>query len=130
MRTVFGEGYNAIRAERFRQQALAWDFRWLPPVKRVSAETLRGAPGAYDAASSTVLIDQLLEPTLAASTFVEETGHHLDTLLNPHDPQGDEGALFRRILSGEKLSSEQVVKLRARGRQGTEAGGAATAVEP
>jgi hypothetical protein len=118
MRTVFGEGYNAVRAEQFRQQALAGDFRWLPPVKLVSAETLQGGYGAYDAASGTVLINQSLDPALAASTFVEEAGHHLDTQLNTQDTQGDEGELFRRILSGEKLSSAQVAEIRAENDKG------------
>ncbi|SES98747.1 hypothetical protein [Stigmatella erecta] len=118
MRTVFGEGYNAVRAEQFRQQALAGDFRWLPPVKLVSAETLQGGHGAYDAASGTVLINQSLDPALAASTFVEEAGHHLDTQLNTQDTQGDEGELFRRILSGEKLSSAQVAEIRAENDKG------------
>ena len=118
MRTVYGAGYNAAQAEQFRQQAQQGDFGWLPPVKLVSAETLQGAPGAYDAASGTVLINQSLEPSLAASTFVEEAGHHLDTKLNTQDTQGDEGELFRRVMSGEKLSSQQVAGIRAENDKG------------
>ncbi|WP_199728668.1 hypothetical protein [Corallococcus sp. CA053C] len=118
MRTVYGEGYNAAQAEQFRQQAQKGDFGWLPPVKLVSAETLQGANGAYDAASGTVLINESLDPSLAASTFVEEAGHHLDTKLNTQDTQGDEGELFRRILSGEKLSPKQVADIRAENDKG------------
>ncbi|WP_216669123.1 hypothetical protein [Corallococcus exiguus] len=119
MRTVYGEGYDAAKAEQFRQQALKGDFGWLPPVRTVSAETLNGANGAYDAESGTVLINESLDPSLAASTYVEEAGHHLDTKLNTEDAQGDEGELFRRILSGEKLSSKQVADIRAENDKGT-----------
>ncbi|WP_158622158.1 DUF4157 domain-containing protein [Corallococcus sp. CA047B] len=118
MRTVYGEGYNAAQAEKFRQQAQAGDFGWMPKVKTVSAETLQGANGAYDAASGTVLLNESLDPSLAASTFVEEAGHHLDTKLNTEDTVGDEGELFRRVLSGEKLSSQQVADIRAENDKG------------
>ncbi|GMU00927.1 hypothetical protein KH5H1_50470 [Corallococcus caeni] len=119
MRTVYGEGYDAGKAEQYRQQALKGDFGWLPPVRTVSAETLNGANGAYDAESGTVLINASLDPSLAASTYVEEAGHHLDTKLNTEDTQGDEGELFRRILSGEKLSPTQVADIRAENDKGT-----------
>ncbi|RKH68779.1 hypothetical protein [Corallococcus llansteffanensis] len=130
MRTVYGEGYNAIQAEQFRQKAQGGDFGWLPKVKLVPPETLEGACGAYDAASGTVLINDSLDPTLAASTFVEEAGHHLDTKLNTQDTVGDEGELFRRVLSGEKLSPGQVSELRAENDKGTlQIDGKATEVE-
>ncbi|MBN9687812.1 MULTISPECIES: hypothetical protein [unclassified Corallococcus] len=119
MRTVYGEGYDAAKAEQFRQQALKGDFGWLPPVRTVPAQTLNGANGAYDAESGTVLINESLDPSLAASTYVEEAGHHLDTKLNTEDTQGDEGELFRRILSGEKLSPKQVADIRAENDKGT-----------
>jgi hypothetical protein len=118
MRTVFGEGYDAAKAEQFRQRAQAGDFGWLPPVKLVSAETLGGANGAYDAESGVVLLNKSLDPELAASTYVEEAGHHLDAQLNSKDSAGDEGELFRRVLSGEKLSSAQVAEIRAENDKG------------
>lgn len=118
MRTVFGEGYDVAKAERYRKQALAGDFSWLPPVKLVDPGTLGGAHGAYDAESGTVLLNRTLPPELAAATFVEEAGHHLDTQLNAKDTPGDEGELFRRILSGEKLSGAQLAAIRAENDKG------------
>jgi hypothetical protein len=118
MRQVFGEGYDAAKAEKFRQQAQAGNFDWLPPVKLVPAETLGGANGAYDAESGAVLINAALDPELAASTYVEEAGHHLDSQLNAKDSAGDEGELFRRVLSGEKLSSAQVAEIKAENDKG------------
>ncbi|MBZ4423292.1 hypothetical protein [Myxococcus sp. RHSTA-1-4] len=118
LRTVFGDGYNAVQAEQYRQKALAGDFSWMPPVKLVSAEQLHGANGAYDAESGTVFLNKDLDPALAASTYVEEAGHHLDTKLNAKDSAGDEGELFRRVLSGEKLTSAQVAEIRAENDKG------------
>ncbi|CAM3493487.1 DUF4157 domain-containing protein [Corallococcus sp. ZKHCc1 1396] len=130
LRTVYGEGYDAARAEQFRQQAQQGDFGWLPQVKTVSAETLQGAHGAYDAESGTVLLNESLDPSTAASTFVEEAGHHLDTKLNTQDTVGDEGELFRRVLSGEKLSTQQVADIRAENDKGLiHVDGKATSVE-
>ncbi|MBU8899184.1 hypothetical protein KRR26_26570 [Corallococcus sp. M34] len=130
MRTVFGDGYNAIQAENYRQKAQAGDYGWLPKVRLVSPETLGGAYGAYDSQSGTVFINQTLSPQEAASTFVEEAGHHLDTKLNVQDAAGDEGELFRRILSGEKLSPAQVNAIRAENDKGIiQVDGKATAVE-
>ena len=119
LRNVFGAGYDVAQSEQYRQRALAGDFGWLPPVKWVASATLRGANGAYDAESGTVLLNRQLPPELAASTFVEEAGHHLDARLNAKDSPGDEGELFRRVLSGEKLSSGQVAELRAENDKGT-----------
>jgi len=121
MRGIFGEGHDSAKAEQYRQQALAGDFSWLPPVEFVDADVLGGANGAYDAESGKVLLNQELQgnPALAASTYVEEAGHHLDAQLNTVDSAGDEGELFRRVLSGEKLSQAQVSEIRAENDKGT-----------
>jgi hypothetical protein len=120
MRGIFGEGYDSAKAEQYRQQALSGDFEWLPPVKWVEPEVLGEGYGAYDAGSGTVLLNRALQdnPSLAASTYVEEAGHHLDAQLNTQDTQGDEGELFRRILNGEKLTPAQVKELRAENDKG------------
>ncbi|WP_317987868.1 PE-PPE domain-containing protein [Hyalangium gracile] len=121
LRGVFGEGYDAAKAEQFRQQAQAGDFGWMPPVKYVGADVLGEAHGAYDAESGTVFLNSALQgdPSLAAATYVEEAGHHLDAQLNTVDSQGDEGELFRRVLGGEKLTQAQVAEIRAENDKGT-----------
>jgi hypothetical protein len=113
LRTVFGAGYDTTKAEQYRQQTLAGDFGWLPPVRWVEPSVLDGANGAYDAEAGTVLLNRTLDPKLAASTYVEEAGHHLDAKLNAKDTPGDEGELFRRLLGGEKLSPAQLAEIRA-----------------
>ncbi|UCF34323.1 MAG: DUF4157 domain-containing protein [Phycisphaerales bacterium] len=114
MQQVFGKGYDQAKAEQFRQQALKGDYSWLPPIEFVDSQTLRGANGAYDAEKGVVYINSDLKsnPQRAASTYVEEAGHHLDTQLNKKDTLGDEGEMFRRVLSGEKLTATQMHEIR------------------
>ncbi len=106
MRDSFGDGYDARKAERYRQLALAGDFDWLPPVKWVDSIVLLGARGAWYPEFGTVFIDRALQrfPALAAATFSEEAGHVLDALLNPVGAQGGRGVQFRRILDGAGLA--------------------------
>ncbi|HEX8704419.1 MAG TPA: PE-PPE domain-containing protein [Myxococcaceae bacterium] len=121
MRNIFGQGYDHARAEQYRQQALSGNFDWMPKVEWVDASVLQGGHGAYDAESGAVLLNRELQgdPELAATTYVEEAGHHLDAQLNTVDSQGDEGELFRRVLGGEKLSQAQVAEIRAENDKGT-----------
>ncbi|WP_224370705.1 hypothetical protein [Hyalangium versicolor] len=110
MRDSFGDGYDARKAERYRQQALQGDFSWLPPVRWVDSQILLGARGAYYPEFGTVFLDRALQrfPSLAAATFAEEVGHVLDSLLNPEDAQGHSGVQFRRILDGSGLVQARV----------------------
>jgi pimeloyl-ACP methyl ester carboxylesterase len=121
MRNVFGQGYDTAKAEQFRQQALSGDFGWMPKVEWVDASVLQGGHGAYDSGTGVVLLNRELQgdPSLAATTYVEEAGHHLDAQLNTVDSQGDEGELFRRVLGGEKLSRAQIASIRAENDKGT-----------
>jgi hypothetical protein len=121
LRTVYGESYDAQKAEGYRQKALARDYSWLPPVKWVGADVLGQANGCYDRETGTVFLNATLQgnPALAGSTYVEEAGHHLDTKLNASDAQGDEGELFRRVLSGEKLTQAQISEIRSEDDSGT-----------
>ena len=107
MKQVFGEDYHFIKAEAYRRNALAGDFSWLPPIQFISDEELMGANGACCAQSGVVYLNEALrgDLELAASTFVEEAGHHLDAMLNETDSAGDEGELFRRLAANEALSA-------------------------
>lgn len=120
LRTVYGENYDFEKAEELRNKALEGDFSWLPRVEYASDAELRGANGAYDAQNGVVYLNESKrnDPTLLAKTFMEEAGHHLDTLINTGDAKGDEGELLRRLLSGEKLTTEQVATIRAENDRG------------
>ena len=121
MGQVYGSGYDAVAAEGLRARALEGDFGWLPRVEYVDADVLGGAHGAYDAASDTVYIDRNLRGTaLGKEVLAEEVGHALDARLNGGaDTAGDEGELFRRLLSGEALGTEEINAIRAEDDSGT-----------
>jgi len=119
MQQVFGDNYDKSLAEQYRQQALAGDFSFLPDVQFVDADVLGGANGAYNAEAGVVYINKDLDPATAAQTFVEEAGHHLDATLNTSDTQGDEGEMFRRMLGGEQLTSQQIADIRNENDMGT-----------
>ena len=122
MRQVYGDKYDVNLAEQYRQRALAGDYSWLPDVKFVDACTLHGANGAYNAQEGVVYINKDVaasDPHKAAQTFVEEAGHHLDARLNTTDTQGDEGEMFRRVLAGEQLSTQQIEEIRSDDDHGT-----------
>ncbi|MDC0713289.1 hypothetical protein POL68_32805 [Stigmatella sp. ncwal1] len=107
MRASFGDGYDVRTAERFRLQALAGDFDWLPPVRWVDSAVLAGSRGAYDTEFDSMCLDRSLQrfPSLAEATFSEVAGHVLDSLLNPLSVQGRRGVQFRRILDGVGLGA-------------------------
>jgi len=109
MRQTYGAGYDAAAAQGFRQKALVGDYSWLPSVEFRNDSTLRGGNGAFDASQNKVLIDQrfLGDPDRAAAVYSEEVGHFLDTQINNQDTVGDEGEMFRRLLSGENLTAAQ-----------------------
>lgn len=121
MKEVYGAGYDQAAAEGMREQALKGDYSWMPKVEFVGEESLGGAHGAYDKESGTVYLNKSLlsDPKLAAQTFMEEVGHHIDTKLNKSDTAGDEGEMFRRLMGGEKLTSAQNAEIRAEDDTGT-----------
>jgi len=115
MHQIYGDKYDKNMAEQYRQQALHGDFSFLPEVKFVDAATLQGGKGAYNEAEGVVYINRDIaasDPDLAAQVFVEEAGAHLDAKLNTVDTQGDEGEMFRRVLSGENLSAHEIEAIR------------------
>ena len=104
----FGDHYDWSAGESLRQKILASDFSWAPTVELVSSQTLGGQKGAYANATQVIYLDEGVPSQFSrAFIFIEELGHHLDTLLNVNDTPGDEGALFRVHLVGEKLFPEQ-----------------------
>jgi hypothetical protein len=114
MRQVYGK-YDKNLAEQYRQQALKGDFSFLPDVKFVDAATLAGGKGAYNEKEGVVYISKDVaasNPDQAAQVFVEEAGAHLDAKLNTVDTKGDEGEMFRRVLSGEHLSEREIDAIR------------------
>jgi len=117
---IYGDNYDVAQAEQLRQRALNGDYSWLPRVEYVDAADLQGAMGAYSSDQSTIYIRSDLQgSTLAQQIFVEEAGHHLDTLINSTDSAGDEGELFRRLLNNESLTDAQLDSIQSEDDTGT-----------
>ena len=116
----FGKNFDRKKAEAFRQRALNNDFSWLPDIRFLTDAGMAGGSGAYDPISGTIYLNENLadQPELATSVFSEEVGHHLDRELNATDTPGDEGEMFRRLMSGEKLSKNEEQKIRAENDKG------------
>lgn len=110
---VYGN-HDDNTAESLRQRVLAGDQSWMPRIEFVPRGDLQGANGAYSAQHSTVYLagDLRNDPNLAARTFAEEVGHHIDTKVRTTDTPGDEGEMFRRLLYGERLTPAQEAEIR------------------
>jgi len=108
LQDVYGDSYDVQAGEKIRQHSLAGNFSWIPDIKFVDAAVLGGGQGAYDSANDTILILADLKGTAqGGAVFTEEVGHALDNRLNTSDTAGDEGELFKMLISGEKLTTEQ-----------------------
>jgi hypothetical protein len=124
--------YNYTKAEALRQQAVKGDLSWLPEVKVLSNSEFSKAQfnGQQPSSTGTVLgafgddtimlnKSVLSDPGLALRIYAEEAGHALDKVLNQEvDSAGDEGAIFQKLLSGEKISVAQMQVLKAENDQG------------
>ena len=97
----FGE-FDRTAAEGLRKKIMSDDFSWAPPVYLVGSETLGDQTGAYSEARRAVYLHEMLPSQyLRAHVYLEELGHHIETMLRVSDAPGDEGALFRLHVVGE-----------------------------
>ncbi len=107
LQAAFGQSYHASIAEGLRTQALIGDFSFLPAIEFVPTDSMQHHLGAYHVAEGKVFLNAEASADQLAPVYLEEVGHHLDTLMSRTDAKGDEGALFRMLLSGESAQSEQ-----------------------
>lgn len=112
---TYGPEYDRNVGQYLRRKMANGDFSWTPPIELVTAETLIGRLGAYGADTNTVyLSEQVPNQHQAVLVYLEELGHHIDTLLNARDTHGDEGALFRINMVGEELAPDVNDEIRQR----------------
>lgn len=117
---AYGAGYDHAKGEALRLKMARGDFSWAPRVQLATSQTLAGHLGAYAASTQTVYLDEAVPNQLVrAFIYIEEIGHHLDTLLNKTDAPGDEGTLFRFGIVGEKFPEEVMARVRTGNDHGT-----------
>ncbi|MEA5620007.1 ScyD/ScyE family protein [Cronbergia sp. UHCC 0137] len=85
----------------------------IPNIEIIPQEQLN-AYGAFG--DNTIYISQELNKLdtfqLAVNTFLEETGHFIDSQLNTFDAPGDEGAIFAKLVQNQPLSSDELTRLK------------------
>lgn len=116
---IYGDRYDATVVENMRQQFLAGDFSSLPEFRMVSSETLHGNHAAYGDGVVYLSEELLQNPDQLVAYMLEETAHHFDTFFGAGDARGDEGELFRRMISGEQLSDAEISNIRSEDDRGS-----------
>ena len=88
----------------------------LPTIEILPASNLQGARGAFSSTTNTIyLAEEMLasqDKGAIAAVLLEELGHYIDTQINAEDSEGDEGAIFSKLVQGQPLgrSSLQALK--------------------
>jgi hypothetical protein len=113
LQATYGDDYDAEIAEDLRHRIIDGDFSWMPVVQVVKEGALRGHLGAFAESVGVVYLSRaVVNQPVASMIYLEEIGHYLDSLLVGQDSPGDEGSIFRLLVSGESLSSEKIAQLR------------------
>jgi Ca2+-binding RTX toxin-like protein len=104
-----------------RQQWLSGDFSLIPDIRILANGELGTANGAYAADLDEILVSADFlgrhqdDPVAVAGLLLEELGHKIDRVLNGNvDSPGDEGAIFRSLVTGQTVSDEILAGLRAK----------------
>ncbi len=122
MQAIYGRNYDHGKVEGLRQRALRGDTSWLPSNFRfVDPKTIPGASGAYSPRDGgTVLLSRDLlrgDPADMTAVFLEETGHHVDALLQLPQQQ------FERAVAGDRRGIELSDRRDAAGDEGARMAG-------
>ncbi|MEO0012695.1 MAG: hypothetical protein RLZZ535_1084 [Cyanobacteriota bacterium] len=90
-----------------------------PEIKIVSSAAIDGAQGAYAGKTNQIylsqefLIENQHDPDAVESVLLEELGHSFSAQINSQDVQGDEGAIFSRLVRQEAIAPETLAALKA-----------------
>jgi Ca2+-binding RTX toxin-like protein len=119
--TAFGTNIETAKIRQLRQQWLNGNFSVIPKIEILSQGELGAANGGYAASedkifiSSDFLTQQRGNSKAIVGLLLEELGHKLDRVFNRNvDSPGDEGDIFSRLASGEKLTAEMLDRLKAK----------------
>ncbi|WP_353928958.1 Ig-like domain-containing protein [Okeanomitos corallinicola TIOX110] len=89
----------------------------VPIIEIVPQIQLNGNNGAFAENTNTIYLAQEIINSenfqLAINTFLEETGHFIDSQLNDIDSPGDEGELFANLVQNVFLTPEKIAALKS-----------------
>jgi Ca2+-binding RTX toxin-like protein len=118
--TAFGHNISHTKISKLRQQWLNGDFSLIPPIEILTHGELGNANGGYAASedkifiSSDFIAQKQNNSNAVTGLLLEEFGHKLDRFFNGNiDSLGDEGDIFRRLVTGQHLSSQTLAALRS-----------------
>ncbi len=111
---AFGQNYDQTQATAIHQSVI--DGTFMQPIRVLSDEAMGHATGAFSALTDTIYLRNSLVNSgdLEAiwTVIVEELGHKIDSVVNKIETPGDEGAIFRLLVSGKSLSADLLTELR------------------
>jgi peptidoglycan/xylan/chitin deacetylase (PgdA/CDA1 family) len=86
----------------------------LPEIEIVAASQINGANGAFDSTNNRIYVsEQILDQSsFVSAVILEELGHYFDLRVNLSDSDGDEGAIFSRLIQGQQISNTELVSLK------------------
>lgn len=119
IRLAFGSSFDAEKLGELRQQWAAGKFEVFPEIEVRTGAELKGANGAFAAATSTIYLSRdYLERNGAnlpavTNVLLEEYGHFVDARINEVDAAGDEGAIFAAVVKDETFNETQLQRLKA-----------------
>jgi Ca2+-binding RTX toxin-like protein len=111
---AFGQEYNRVRAKEIHQSAV--DGTFVLPIQILNDQSMGMAVGAFSATTETIYLRNsfVSDGDVAAigAVILEELGHAIDAQVNKVETPGDEGAIFRLLVSGRKISADLLAKLK------------------
>lgn len=115
MQIAFGEAIEVTSLQ------IAWaerNFSTLPAIEVRSTTEIKGANGAYAAATNTIYMSQEFlhqNPNnidLVVAVLLEGIGYAVDAQLKTSDTPGSEGKIFSALVRGDSLSPQQLQQFR------------------
>jgi Ca2+-binding RTX toxin-like protein len=111
---AFGQNFDRLTAEQIRQSLSLGSFT--RSIQVVQDQVLGLASGAFAAVTNTVYLRESLVASgdleHISEVIIEEYGHSIDSLVNKEETPGDEGAIFRLLVKGVKLTQAMLADLR------------------
>jgi Ca2+-binding RTX toxin-like protein len=118
---AFGNKFDRTAAESIRQRLANGNFSL--PIRVLPDQVLGIAVGAFAAATNTVYLRESLVNSgnlnHISEVIIEEFGHSIDSQVNKEETPGDEGAIFRLLVKGIKLTAQMLTELRSENDWGT-----------
>jgi Ca2+-binding RTX toxin-like protein len=118
---AFGTNFNRAAAEIVRQRLANGSFSL--PIRVLPDQVLGIALGAFAAETNTIYLRESLvssgDLNHISEVIIEEFGHSIDAQVNQVETPGDEGAIFRLLVKGIKLTAQMLANLRAEDDWGT-----------